>query len=162
MITWGFMVAASAAGETRAAVILCPDDRIVYAGLAARFRAAGLKAVNSPLWSRFALDVTTCLVTVEGKFFTEIHTGKSRLTAAEPQSLSPSWLTAARNGRVVLALVPPKTLPEVEVGPGSSSAEVWGDRLDRLAAVGELLTGFATVIDKPAPAAGSGTVATRM
>lgn len=154
MITWGFMGAASDAGSTYAIVLVCPDDRIMYAGLASRLRMAGLQTVNAVVWGRLLLDATSCLVTVEDECFTEIHTGSSRLTAAEPQRLTPLWLTLATSGRVVLALVPPGTLPQFEADPNSDEVEVWTEKLDALATARGILAGFATVIDKPAPAAG--------
>lgn len=161
MIEWGFMVSASTAGDTWAAVLMSPEDRVAYAALASRLRAGGLKIVKSPLWGRFALDATSCMVTVEREHFTQMHTGRSRLLATEAQPMTPLWLAAARRGRVILALLPPGTLAGIKAG-AENQADLWGARLDELADHGGLLTGFATVLDVPAPAAGSGTAQIRM
>jgi hypothetical protein len=168
MITWGFMVLASPADERHAAILMCPDDRALYGALASRLRIGGLRLVNTPRWDRLDVSATSCMVTVQDGHFTEMHTCRARMLATEKQPVTPLWLAAAESGKVVLILLPPLTLPALPAatltGVSASQADMdsYGNLLVHLAARNQLLAGWATVLDVPAPIPGAGTARSKM
>jgi hypothetical protein len=157
MTVWGLSVVASAAGEVRAMALLQPADETAHGEVARRLKAAGLAAVRPPDWHRFALTRTQCSITVEHGHVTQAHTGRSRMLCQPPAEVSERWMEAAAGKLVIFGLLTPGSLPNVEGMMPPELAEHGAELVAELVDQRRVLAGFATVLDAPAPAPGSGT-----
>ncbi|MGO4760455.1 hypothetical protein AB4212_69455, partial [Streptomyces sp. 2MCAF27] len=114
------------------------------AELAVRLKAAGLKRANSREWNAGLWPLSRCSVTLAGGCVTQMHTGRSRILASEPQPVTPHWEVAAERGRVLLALVQPGVFdPEHSTGE-LLNAEAWAG-LDAAVQAGAVMAGLAEV-----------------
>lgn len=164
MMTFAYGLVAKA-GERRALAIAQADTTDAHEQLARRFKAGGLAKVRAADWNRFALGRSDCSITIEGSMHTQVHTGRSRMILATPQSVSSvGWVEVARERMPILGLVPPGSLPNV--GPDrlvhGEILELLPEQLNQVADGGLLLAGFAQLLDTPAPVAGTGTRTTRL
>ncbi|MFD9686779.1 hypothetical protein ACFWXO_13590 [Kitasatospora sp. NPDC059088] len=154
--TWGLSVVDLADGDRWAVVVAQAADDAQYDALATRLKQAGLKRTREREWNRGLLPLTSCSVTVEDGYLTQLHTGRTRILAFPPPDVTPNWEQAAARGRVMFALVKPNTLPSIGAQPqdevlhsehrGLAAAQIAAEAAD-----GRLLAGLASVLDQPAP-----------
>ncbi|MGO4425129.1 hypothetical protein AB4Z54_42215, partial [Streptomyces sp. MCAF7] len=83
--TWGLGVLEASDGDRWASVVVQPDEDAAHAELAVRLKAAGLKRANSREWNAGLWPLSRCSVTLAGGCVTQMHTGRSRILASEPQ-----------------------------------------------------------------------------
>ena len=163
MISWGFTVSRSEAGQASAVVVLGPQTEAAYDELSRKLKRLGLGRVNRGLWSRGALTRTQCSVTVEGDLFTQVRLGSARLVADVPMPMYKEWLDAAFAAEwVILGLVPAGALPPRLSGAVEIEYAQPGALVEELVASGTLLAGLAVVLDEPTPATGRTARTTRL
>jgi hypothetical protein len=157
MINWGITtVSPGNADDPRPVLTIEPHEFAQHAHIATRLRRGGCKPLNFGAWTGMRWPDTSCTITIsdhQGEpHFTELHTGASRMRPTHPIELAPKFVECLRT-RVLVALLMPGTLPSVGAGrllpgellefiPEAIEASIWR---------GELLAGYARVIDHPAP-----------
>ncbi|AEM88778.1 hypothetical protein [Streptomyces violaceusniger] len=142
--TWGLGVLKASDGDRWASVVVQPDEEAVHAELAVRLKAAGLKRVNDREWHAGLWPVSRCSVTVVGGCVTQMHTGRSRILAGQPPSVTPGWEAAAGRGRVLLALVQPGVFDPADSTGEPLGEEAWAG-MDVAVQAGAVLAALAEV-----------------
>lgn len=139
------------------ALIVQPDDADMHKQLAVRLRRARCAFLSAREYAGVVWPETTCTVTVQPVAdvvcVTELHTGASRLLPTEPLELPPLFVESLARRRVLLALLPPGTLPVNGEGlpmPAEGREHV-AVLVEQAAGRRELLAGYARVLDQPAP-----------
>lgn len=143
-VTLGLGVLEAGDGDRWASVVVQPDKETMHAELAVRLKAAGVKRVNGHDWDAGLWKVSLCSVTVVGGFVTQMHTGRTRILASEPQPVTPGWEAAAARGRVLLVLAQPRVFDPQDATGELLGPQAWAG-LDAAVRAGAVLAALADV-----------------
>lgn len=147
MVTWGAAVMSRPLDEPWLSLYLQPGDEETYETMAVRFRACGIRRTKAEEWHKGRWSDSKASVTLAGGYFTEMHTGRSRISLPEPFALTPGMLAAARRGRAVVGLLAPGVVPEIH----SDDALAYAPLVDAAIEAGKLLSGLAAIRETPEP-----------
>src|SRR5512142_3434646 len=129
-------------GGSTPLVAVQPLDDDLHEQIATRLRRGGWRRVSAAEWSRQAWPVAPAgAVDVVGGQLVRITTGTASLYCADDFPLTPMWISAGRERRALVALVPPGTYTEDE----ASAPEPAVDLLGQAAAARRLLAALAVV-----------------
>lgn len=133
--TWVMAVAGIGDGST-AMLAMQPDDRDQHKQVAIRLRRAAFARIGRYSFERGAWPLSaSSAVDVVHRRVVRVTTGQASLYAAGPLEATPMWLSAARERRALVALVPPGTfdpdaaVPSADDGLAALSALAAGNGL---------------------------------
>lgn len=157
MIDWYVEAIAPAGDDPWAMLGIQPTSDDQRDQLATRLRHAGCKLLSTREYLGVIWPETRCTVTVqlvEGRpCITQMHTGATRILPVEPIGLTPMFTQALQRRRLLLALLAPGALPTYGVDRllPAETREHLGEQFEAAVERGDVLAGYARVLDHAAP-----------